>query len=93
MAVAVQKLDAPTVRKRSPDGFGPLFRCDECGGEIAKPENGRVAWDPDENTTYLSTVFVHGGCSDEYLSDRERRFRTADLADYVDGLRRFAARE
>lgn len=91
MPVAVQKLDAPTVRKRSPDGYGPSFRCDECGGEIAKPGDGEVAWDPDENRTYLSAVFLHAGCSEAHRSPRERDFRTAGLGDFVASLERFAA--
>lgn len=91
MAVVVEKLDTPTVRRTSGDRYGPSIRCDACGTEIPKPAKGRVAWDPDENRTYLSAVFLHQGCVAAYRGEQETTVRTADLADFVESLERFAA--
>lgn len=91
MTFVMKRLDAPTVRRTSDDGYAPSLRCRACGKEIPKPAKGRVAWDPDENTTYLSAVFLHGGCVETYRGDREKALRIADLADFVGSLERFAA--
>lgn len=89
MPVAVQKMSAPTVRETSDDGYAPSFRCDECGKEIPKPARGRVAWDPDENRTYLPVSFLHAGCVDAYADRVDKDLRVADLSDYLDSLDRF----
>lgn len=91
MSVAVERLDAPTVRKTSEGGYAPSFRCDACGEEIPKPGKGRVAWDPGENRTYLSVDFLHASCVEDHRKERGKVLRTASLADFVESLERFAA--
>lgn len=91
MTFVMERLDTPTVRKTSDDGYAPSLRCDACGKEIPKPAKGRMAWDPDENTTYLSAVFLHGGCVEAYREAREETLRTADLMDFIESLERFTA--
>ncbi|MFW6193361.1 MAG: hypothetical protein ACOC83_07725 [Gemmatimonadota bacterium] len=93
MPVVMRRLDAPTVRETSPQGYGPSVRCDACGKEIPKPAKGRVAWDPDENTTYLGTDFLHEGCVDERRKERGVDLRTARLSEYVESLECFVAGE
>ncbi|MFW6206364.1 MAG: hypothetical protein ACOC5J_00350 [Gemmatimonadota bacterium] len=68
MPVALERLDAPTVRREAGDGFVPLLRCDACGKEIPKPAGGRVAWRPEENATYLAVAFLHEGCVETHRS-------------------------
>ena len=86
MPIAVQRLDTPTVRERTEGGYSPLLRCDACGKEIAKPEAGLVAWDAEENATYLSPIFLHEGCLDEHRGTRERRFRVDPLRSFLESL-------
>lgn len=100
MAVSVERLDAPTVRREAGDGHSPLLRCDDCGGEISKPAGGRIAWRPEENATYLPVAFLHEGCVEAYREQAGGRvegydkqvggpIRTASLEDYLESLERF----
>lgn len=100
MTVSIERLDAPTVRREAREGYAPLLRCDDCGREIAKPANGRVAWRPEENATYLPVAFLHEGCVEafeEQAGDRVEAtwkqvggpLRTAALEDYLESLERF----
>lgn len=91
MTIAVKKLDAPTVRKGSEEGYAPLLRCEVCGKEIAKPDRGRIAWDPEENRTYLSVAFLHEACVEHWADDRDVALRAAPLSDFVESLERFVA--
>lgn len=86
----MERLDAPTVRRTSDEGYAPSFRCEVCRKEIPKPGMGRVAWDPDENATYLPVTFLHEGCVEGYRKGRRKTLRTADLTDFVESLERFA---
>lgn len=92
MSIAMERLEAPTVRKATEGGYSPSFRCDACGKEIPKPAKGRVAWVPDENTTYLSVDFLHMGCVEEHRETRGGTLRTAELTDFVESLERYTAR-
>ncbi len=100
MTVSVERLDAPTVRREAGDGHAPLLRCDDCGREISKPANGRVAWRPEENATYLSVAFLHEGCVEAFREQAGGRVeatwkqvggpvRVAPLEDYLESLERF----
>lgn len=86
MPVAVRRLDAPTVRKRTEEGYSPLLRCDECGKEIAKPEVGLLAWNAEENATYLSPIFLHEGCLDACRGTTQARLRVDPLQSFLTSL-------
>lgn len=89
MAVAVERLDAPTVRRGSGEGYAPLLRCDGCGKEIPKPVSGRIAWQAGENATYLTAVFLHEGCLEPYRESTPGRLRIDPLENFLESLRRF----
>lgn len=100
MTVSIERLDAPTVRREASNGYAPLLSCDDCGREISKPANGRVAWRPEENATYLPVAFLHEGCVESYRSQAGGRveayakqvggpIRVAQLEDYLASLERF----
>lgn len=89
MAVAVQRLDAPTVRRGTGDGYAPLLRCDGCGKEIPKPASGRIAWQEGENETYLTPVFLHEGCVEAYRAESPGRLRLDPLENFIVSLERF----
>ena len=93
MPIAVQRLDAPTVRERTEAGYSPLLRCDECGKEIGKPAVGLVAWDAEENATYLSPIFLHEGCLDEHRGATEARLRVDPLQSFLESLAPFLSGE
>lgn len=89
MAVAVEKLEAPTVRRGSDGGHAPLLRCDACGNEIPKPAVGRIAWQAGEHATYLTAVFLHEGCVEPHRERTQGRLRLDPLENFVESLRRF----
>lgn len=86
MTVSVERLDAPTVRREAGDGHAPLLRCDDCGREISKPANGRVAWRPEENATYLSVAFLHPACGTEHASEAGEELESAELGAFLAAL-------
>ena len=89
MPIAVQTLEAPTVRERVRGGRSPLFRCDACGKEIPKPDVGRVAWDAEENATRLSVAFLHEGCVEAHRRTTEARLRVDRMTNFVASLDRY----
>lgn len=89
MPVGVERVEAPTVRREAGDGYAPLLRCDACGKEIPKPAAGRVAWQPEENATYLTPVFLHEGCLEDYRKGTRERVWDDRLDNFIDSLRRF----
>lgn len=91
MPLVVQKLEAATVKRDTDGGYCPLLRCEQCNALIDGVDDGRAAWYPDENATYLAAVFLHRGCTEAYEESTLAGHAFTDLARFLDSFRRFGS--